>query len=167
MTSNDRYLFYGHSKKNGVRPQGWMFSNFSPHPVIAYGMEWPTSEHLFQALKFKGSDDKYFDEFAAANSPAIAKKMGQSRNHPLRKDWEEVKDEVMYFIIHIKATQHPEVLDELLATDDQEIVENAPNDLYWGCGKNGKGRNQLGKTLMKVRDDIRSGRNSPRVNGDD
>jgi len=69
MASDDKYLFYGHSKKKGVYPQGWMFSNFSPHPVVAYGIKWPTSEHLFQALKFKGSDHEYFNEIAKAKDP--------------------------------------------------------------------------------------------------
>jgi len=161
MASDDKYLFYGHSKKKGVYPQGWVFSNFSPHPVVAYGIKWPTSEHLFQALKFKGSDDEYFNEIAKAKTPAMAKRLGRSRKHPLRDDWEEVKDEVMYFIIHAKATQNSEVLDELLATGKREIVENSPSDAYWGCGKDGEGRNQLGKALMQVRDDLTSGRNSP------
>lgn len=45
----------------------------------------------------------------------------------------------------------------LLGTGDKEIVENAPFDYYWGCGKSGTGQNQLGKTLMQVRDQLRNG----------
>ena len=49
----------------------------------------------------------------------------------------------------------PELRDALLATGDAELVEgNTWGDVYWGvCG--GRGRNQLGRTLMRVRDDIR------------
>ncbi len=49
----------------------------------------------------------------------------------------------------------PELRDALLATGDAELVEgNTWSDVYWGvCG--GRGRNQLGRTLMRIRDDIR------------
>jgi hypothetical protein len=36
------------------------------------------------------------------------------------------------------------------------LDENAPGDYYWGCGKDGTGRNQLGLTLMQVRDILAS-----------
>ncbi len=38
---------------------------------------------------------------------------------------------------------------------DEEIIENAPHDYYWGCGADGSGKNQLGKTLMRVRSILR------------
>ena len=34
------------------------------------------------------------------------------------------------------------------------LVENAPNDYYWGCGKDGSGKNMLGQLLMKLRAEI-------------
>ena len=146
------YLFYRHSKRNGKLPQGWMFSNFSHHFIKTKGIVWLTAEHLFQALKFEGSDDAYYRKISEAKSPMIAKRMGQSRKHPLRDDWEDIKDDIMYFVIYTKFMQHKDVQDELEATGDRVIIENSPKDRYWGCGKDGKGRNQLGKTFMKVRD---------------
>jgi hypothetical protein len=44
----------------------------------------------------------------------------------------------------------------LLDTEDAELVEHTGNDSYWGDGGNGLGRNQLGKTLMKVRSMLRN-----------
>ncbi len=44
---------------------------------------------------------------------------------------------------------------ELLGTGDGELVENAPRDYYWGCGRDGSGRNMLGKILMEVRESLR------------
>jgi ribA/ribD-fused uncharacterized protein len=43
----------------------------------------------------------------------------------------------------------------LLATGDQEIVENARGDRYWGIGEDGMGKNMLGKILMEVREKLR------------
>jgi len=36
-------------------------------------------------------------------------------------------------------------------------MENSPTDYYWGCGKDGTGRNELGKILMKIRSKLRQG----------
>jgi N-glycosidase YbiA len=41
-----------------------------------------------------------------------------------------------------------------LATGDEEIVENAPEDYYWGCGADGSGQNKLGQILMRVRREL-------------
>lgn len=50
-----------------------------------------------------------------------------------------------------KFETHPEIRAILLVTGEDEIVENAPGDYYWGCGKDGSGRNMLGKILMETR----------------
>jgi predicted NAD-dependent protein-ADP-ribosyltransferase YbiA (DUF1768 family) len=43
----------------------------------------------------------------------------------------------------------------LLATDDEELVEgNWWNDTFWGVCR-GDGENNLGKIIMKVRDELR------------
>ena len=47
--------------------------------------------------------------------------------------------------------------DQWLATGDEELVEDSPNDYYWGRGRSGTGKNMLGRILMEVRDELRSG----------
>jgi predicted NAD-dependent protein-ADP-ribosyltransferase YbiA (DUF1768 family) len=42
-----------------------------------------------------------------------------------------------------------------LATGKPRIVENAPGDSSWGCGKFGNGKKMLGKILMETRDLIK------------
>jgi ribA/ribD-fused uncharacterized protein len=39
----------------------------------------------------------------------------------------------------------------LLRTADQQLIEYAPNDYYWGCGRSGSGQNRLGQILMDLR----------------
>ena len=70
----------------------------------------------------------------------------------------------MYDVCVAKFTMNESLKERLLATGDEELVEgNEWHDNYWGnctCDncKDIPGRNQLGKTLMKVRADIREGR---------
>lgn len=77
---------------------------------------------------------------------------GRDKKKPLRKDWEKVKDSIMYDAVWAKFSQNPDIAERLLATGDQKLVEHTANDSYWGDGGDGSGRNMLGKILEKVRD---------------
>jgi ribA/ribD-fused uncharacterized protein len=81
--------------------------------------------------------------------------MGRDRSRPLRKDWEQVKDDIMRKAVLRKFETHLEIREILLATGAEEIVENSPIDYYWGCGKDGSGKNMLGQILMEVREILR------------
>jgi len=81
--------------------------------------------------------------------------MGRDRKHPLRRDWEQVKDEIMQQGVLRKFETHADIREILLATGDELIVENSPIDYYWGCGKDGNGKNRLGEILMAVREILR------------
>ena len=146
----EEYRFYGHNP-NKI---GWMFSNFSNHPININGRTYPTSEHYFQSMKFVTTDPDWADKIAKSPNPTICKKMGGSRDHPLRKDWEEIKDDVMRLALKTKAEQHPIFLKELLSTRGRTIIEASPHDYYWGEGKNRTGKNMLGILLMELRDSI-------------
>jgi ribA/ribD-fused uncharacterized protein len=133
-----------------ARDEYGCFSNFSAHGFELDGAYWPTSEHYFQAQKFVGT--AHADAIRQAKSPTIAARMGRSRQRPLRQDWEQIKDDVMRRAVLKKFETHAAIRAILLTTVDEEIVENAPGDYYWGCGVDGSGQNKLGKTLMEVRE---------------
>ena len=130
------------------------FSNFSPHPIKMKGKTWSTSEHYFQAQKFVGTE--YEEEIRRAKSPMIAARLGRSRKHPLRKDWESAKETIMREALCAKFTQHLDLRSLLLSTGDQTIVEHTANDDYWGDGGDGNGRNRLGILLMELREKLRT-----------
>lgn len=140
--------FYSNIDKYGA------FSNFSPYGVHLENAWWPTVEHFFQAQKFR--DEAHREKIRVARTPKDAKTLGQSRVVVLRADWEAVKDDVMLQAVRCKFTTHREIRELLLSTGDQELVENAPGDYYWGCGKNGTGQNKLGLLLMQVRSELRA-----------
>jgi ribA/ribD-fused uncharacterized protein len=130
------------------------FSNFAAYPIRLKEKKWPTSEHYLQAQKFAGTDRE--DEVRVAKSPSAAARMGRSREHPLRPDWEEIKDAVMREAVLAKFSQHEDLRKILLATGEALLVEHTANDSYWGDGGDGKGRNMLGQILMSVREELRA-----------
>jgi ribA/ribD-fused uncharacterized protein len=117
------------------------------------GATWPTSEHYFQAQKFAGTP--HVEDVRIARTPKQAAELGRDRQRPLRADWEQVKDDVMRRAVLRKFETHADIRATLLATGDEALVENAPGDYYWGCGKDGTGKNMLGKILMEIRDVLR------------
>ncbi len=138
--------FYGSKDK-----QYGCFSNFSRYGFELDGLWWVTNEHYFQSQKFITIDPDWAKLIRIAKTPREAAKKGRNRSHPLRKDWEEVKDKIMFKGVLRKFETHTVIRQVLLDTGDLEIVENSPYDYYWGCGSDGTGKNKLGKILMEVR----------------
>ena len=137
-------------KIDSFRGKYYCFSNFSEHEVFYDGLFYKNSEAAFQAAKFL--DENIKKRFLYL-SPSEARKLGKSRSLPLRRDWEEVKDNIMHEIVRAKLTQHPEILKRLLDTKDLELIEgNTWGDRYWGQ-VDGFGQNKLGKILMKIREE--------------
>lgn len=151
--------FYGVAN----RPYG-AFSNFHPSPVVIDGLMYATVEHYFQAQKFH--DAHYQHVIRNAPSASAAAFLGRqraggrnstiirehkARGVTLRQDWEEVKDAVMLMALRAKFAQHPDLAMLLKDTGDKRIVEASPTDYYWGCGRDGSGKNRLGELLVEVR----------------
>ena len=147
MTTEKIIKFYARTDEWGD------FSNFAHFEIKIGGKTWATTEHYFQAQKFP-SDPQYQEKIRKANTPMIAAKMGRDRKYPLRKDWESVKDNVMYQALQAKFTQHNNLKALLLSTGDAKLIEHTANDNYWADGGDGKGKNKLGLLLMKLRDEL-------------
>lgn len=75
--------------------------------------------------------------------------------NPLKEDWEQIKQDVMFYAVEQKFNQNTILKELLLSTDHLEIIEHTINDGYWGDGGDGSGKNMLGKILMEVRDKLR------------
>lgn len=131
------------------------FSNFSSHGFELDELWWATSEHYFQAQKFVETDRLWFEKIREVKTPKDAARMGRSKEHPLRSDWEQVKEEIMQRGVLRKFENNANIRAILLETGEELIVENAPHDYYWGCGKDGSGKNKLGEILMAVREIFR------------
>jgi ribA/ribD-fused uncharacterized protein len=132
------------------------FSNFAPFPVDLDGKRWPTSEHYYQAQKF--TDAELQTKIRKAEKPVITKKLADKHRDRIRPDWDAVKDQVMYRVVRRKFELHAALRELLLATGEEEILEDAPNhDAYWGIGQDGNGQNKLGKIIERIRAELRAG----------
>ena len=129
----------------------WFLSNMSEYPVVYEGLLYRNSEAAYQAAKFINPKTKALfldlDGFEA-------KKLGKSRNFTMRKDWEEVKYDIMYKIVLAKFKQNVAALRRLLATGEQEIIEGNPSK-YTPTKDDWIGKNTLGKIHMRVRKELR------------
>lgn len=134
------------------RDEYFFLSNFYPVEIKLDGIVYPNAETAFQAQKTL--DDEERRKFSMLKNPVQAKRLG--RKVKLRDDWEEVKLDIMTKIVSQKFLQHPHLIEMLLQTGDEELVEgNKWGDRFWGVCKD-KGENHLGKILMKIRDAYKS-----------
>jgi ribA/ribD-fused uncharacterized protein len=140
-------------------------SNFHAHPVKWRNQWWKWSEGPYQSEKTR--DLKHKKLIWAAPTPQEAKRLGGPKGlprHLLREDWDRIKDEVMYKVLVAKFSD-AKLRKMLLDTGDAYLVEgNWWGDTYWGVC-NGVGKNKLGRLLMRLRKEIRSGQHAV-VNSD-
>jgi ribA/ribD-fused uncharacterized protein len=130
-------------------------SNFWPWVDGQYISEWTiehggityrTSEHAFQAAKTLSRRERR--EIAKLPSPGKAKRAGQRVT--LRPNWDDIRVDVMEEILRIKF-RDKRLRERLRQTGNATLIEgNTWNDTFWGVC-NGRGENNLGKLLMKIR----------------
>ena len=131
------------------------FSNFAPFGIDLDDEWWPTVENYYQAQKF--TDPALRKLIRKADKPQIAKKLADKNKATMRPDWHQMKDQVMCRAVRRKFELHPELKAMLLATGNEELIESAPTDTYWGVGRDGAGQNNLGKMIVRIRDELRAG----------
>ena len=135
--------------------QYYQFTNFYERPILIDNKNWNTSEHYFQAQKFVGTP--YLERIRHMQRPRDAFDLSRDPtvSRWLRSDWEKVKLDVMFKALLAKFSQHKDLKALLLQTRNRELIEHTSNDSYWGDGGDGRGQNNLGKLLMRVREVLR------------
>lgn len=147
------------------RGRNAFLSNFYPSEIKIDGLVYKTVEHYYQSKK---TNSKVHSEaIRLAKTPGLAKRMGSKKGVVINnvlfkieiiKDWDEIKDTVMYFGL-LSKFKIPELSNKLIATFPAELIEgNLWHDNYWGicfCDscKNRKIQplNRLGVMLTNIR----------------
>jgi N-glycosidase YbiA len=133
------------------------FSNFYPSPIHIDEELWPTVEHYFQAMKFP--HHKEIREIIRTTPKAIEKKQIANKQYAYLVDWNhwnKIKDQIIYKALKAKFEQHKNLQQILLSTDNAPIIEHSKKDSYWADGSDGTGQNMLGKSLMKLRNEVKN-----------
>ena len=131
-------------------PYGWLCA-LSAHPVEIDGRLWPTAEHFYQAQKFP-FHHVVQELIRAEPDPFRAKAISKEHKALVVGDWKPTRClEVFRYATHAKFRQHPSLAAQLLATGDAELIEESPDDAFWGSGPSGDGQNWVGRIVMEVR----------------
>jgi diaminohydroxyphosphoribosylaminopyrimidine deaminase/5-amino-6-(5-phosphoribosylamino)uracil reductase len=56
---------------------------------------------------------------------------------------------------YAKFSQYPDIRAELIGTGNAEIINGDQTDTFWGVGVDGHGQNQMGQSLMRVRERLK------------
>jgi N-glycosidase YbiA len=121
-------------------------SNFWPVEIHLGGLIFPTLEHAYQACKTLDPAERRM--IASLATPGQAKRAGKKLT--MAPDFDSSKLIIMKKLLIIKFSNQ-QLREKLLATGDQEIIEdNNWGDTFWGTC-NGVGSNHLGRLLMEVR----------------
>lgn len=140
----------------GFYPREFYFlDNFSAFQVEINGVIFPTAEHAYHFIKFKGFDDEIAQRVLACRSPHDAQKIAYANKEKQDPAWDEKKIKEMKRICKAKLSQHEYIRAKLKGSGELEIVEDSTKDSFWGWGPNRDGRNELGKIWMELRGVLR------------
>lgn len=141
---------------------GWL-GNMSPFSVEHHCKTYRTTEALFQALRF--DDAEIVEAIREQKSPMAAKMLAKKhRDRMVVTPLSTADLNNMRLVLRLKLEQHPQLRAALLATDEQEIVEDCTkrprgSGLFWGAAlRDGTwvGENWLGRLWMEIRSDLNS-----------
>ena len=145
-----------------VREEFGILGNMSKHEIEYGDIEWPTSEHLFQALRFS-SNSEIRELLLKEKNPLQAKWKVKARRHEMTVEPLSNQDlENMRLVLRLKLDQHPRTVGKVLAsTKGRTIVEDCSNrqqgsGLFWGAAFSEglwSGKNWLGRLWMELRDE--------------
>lgn len=160
----DKLFFWGHTEHGGKVTKACL-SNFYPCEFEFNDKMFNFSEQCFmyqKALLFNDFEiaEQILNETDVRQIKALGRKVKDFDNEL----WDKHKEDFMYNACYAKFSQNDELKDFLLNTGNREIVEASPVDNIWGIGFSSDramenidkwGQNLLGKTLMKVRAELR------------
>lgn len=152
-------------------PDLWPLSNMAGGmPILSGKLRFHSSEQLYQACKYLPNVKCIPASAKEPVEPHVQKRILESKAPRgakmtqkcavkaglVRADWEEIKVDCMLWVLELKLRWNPNTFGAVLkATGNRMIVEKSKKDTFWGCVQNGNvfdGENQLGRLLVKVRD---------------
>ena len=139
ILSQDIFLYY--------------FGSYSAHAITLDNITYPTIEHAYQCSKYEYKD--VVDEILNARSPLLAWQVSQKHKPAQKKEFNELKLNIMEKLLRLKVEQHEDVRQALIDSNNLEIIKHIvtgpPADGYWDDGIDGNGLNQIGRASCRER----------------
>lgn len=141
-------------------------SNWYPSIFAVDGTTFSSMEQYMMWCKAKYfSDDEIAERILSTNDVAVIKELGRKVSGYDDRDWNGVRQIIIYKGLIAKFSQNEELKEKLKATDKAVLAECAVKDRIWGIGlsmkdpnrfekKKWNGENLLGYTLMMVREGL-------------
>jgi hypothetical protein len=162
VRKTDTHYFFWKSK----------FSQWYQRDFIINNITYNCCEQYMMGMKAKlFKDDEAYKKIMASDSPAFQKRTGRQVKNYNDEEWQKICRKVVFNANLAKFTQHEDLKELLLSTEDRAIVEASPYDALWGIAlgpwndkaldeKNWRGKNWLGIELTKVREKIKNEKES-------
>ncbi len=173
-------FFYNKQSSSYVFSNFYCFPKNKILFIDSHKREWYSSEAYYQAHKFMGTSkdgDEYAEIIRMTTSPHFAYLLGNmggnirpnwkignrsikdiikmyKNNIHIRKDWNDIKENIMRDALVYKFNQNIELKKILIDSGSNHLVEYSPRDAYWGTFWNCDGLNRLGVLLESVRKDV-------------
>lgn len=156
--------FWGHTPNQPDVIDKSCLSQWYEAPFTVDGITYKTSEHWMMAQKaLLFNDTGIFHKIVNAHKPGEAKDLGRQVTGFDEQIWNEKRYDIVIQGNFQKFSQHQDLLDFLLKTENRVLVEASPIDKIWGIGlahddkriddvQAWQGLNLLGFALMEVRD---------------
>ncbi|KAJ7066595.1 hypothetical protein C8F01DRAFT_709045 [Mycena amicta] len=128
------------------------FDQFAVHAITYNGVVYPTSQHLFQALKFIGHRMDIAELIRSAATAQLALAIAHSNKTLSRADWFQINLTQMEEVLFLKFSQYNHLKQELLSTDSSQLYQDSMTDSFWGVGPDLLGCNEFGRALERVRE---------------
>ena len=128
-------------------------ANYSLYGFTKDGVFYKTVEHYYQAMKFPEGEIR--NKIINADTPKEASNIGRDRNNIRIDNFKRIKKQVMFDGILEKFRQNRDIAYKLIETRNSKIAEATVDEYYWGIGKDKTGENNIGKIIVKVREQLK------------
>lgn len=130
-------------------------SNFYPKPVLYLGKTFASVEHGYQAAKAAGNRSAA-SRIENASTAKLACQIGKSIPGLDRDAWAVKRTNVMRGLLRAKFAHGTPERRALDRTAPHRLID-CGHGKFWGIGRDGTGRNTLGRLLEEIRDEDRRG----------
>lgn len=125
-----------------------------------------TEQYMMYSKAITFGDSEIAKQILETQKPGKQKKLGRLVKNFDSDKWDEIAEDIVYKGNYAKFSQNKKIYDELLNTNETELVEVSPTDTIWGIGlprnnpkiydkSKWRGQNKLGIILTKLRNEFK------------